>query len=131
MSELPPATLCWFEIPVLDLSRAERFYQSVFGCAFNREAAATGDPGVTLSMFGAREGDRPPICGCLIEGTPLQPSTTGVTIYFNAPDLTGPLERALAAGGSVLVPRTAIGPYGFFAHILDSEGNRIGLHSLA
>jgi len=123
------AAVCWFEIPVLDLERAERFYQALFGCAFTREAAATGDPNVMLSMFGARDGARPALCGCLIRGTPLKPSAAGVTIYFTAPDLDCALARAVAAGGSVLVPKTAIGPYGAFAHVLDCEGNRIGLHS--
>ena len=132
MSATPPAdAVCWFEIPVLDLDRAERFYQAVLGCTFTREASATGDAGVTLAMFGSRDGERPPLCGCLIEGTPLKPSAEGVTIYFNTADMAGLLERAVAAGGSLLVPRTAIGPYGFFAHILDSEGNRVGLHSLS
>ena len=126
-----PLTLCWFEIPVLDLERAEGFYRAVFGCSFRREAAATGEAGITLAMFESGAGEPPPICGCLIQGTPLKPSLDGAVIYFNSPDLAVPLERAVAAGGSVLVPRTAIGPYGFFAHIRDSEGNRIGLHSLA
>ena len=132
MSDTPPAAvLCWFEIPVADLERAQRFYQTVLDCTFTLEPAATGDSKVTLAMFGSKTDERPPICGCLIAGTPLQPSTGGTVIYFNVgPDLALPLERAVAAGGTVLVPKTAIGPYGFFAHILDSEGNRIGLHSL-
>ncbi len=132
MTETPSAaTLCWFEIPVLDLDRAERFYRALLGCSFTREASATGDPNVALSMFDSADGARPPVCGCLIQGTPLKPATAGVTVYFDTPDLAGSLERAVAAGGSVLLPRTAIGPYGFFAHIQDCEGNRIGLHSRA
>ena len=134
MSDTPPAAgVCWFEIPVVDIERAQRFYRHVFGCAFRLEPAATGAPGIILAMFEAADGssERPPVCGCLIQGTPLKPSADGTVIYFNTPDVAIPLERAVAAGGSALVPRTAIGPYGFFAHILDSEGNRIGLHSLA
>ena len=51
-------------------------------------------------------------------------------IYLNA---NGRLDEAIAAvlpnGGKVLKPRHAIGPYGSRAIILDSEGNRIALHS--
>ncbi len=131
MSDTPaPAALCWFEIPVADLGRAQRFYEAVFGCSFKVEAGASDAPGVTLAMFEPSR-ECPAVNGCLIHGTPLKPSTDGTVIYFNTPDVSPSLERAVAAGGSVLVPRTAIGPYGFFAHILDCDGNRIGLHSLA
>ena len=56
----------------------------------------------------------------------------GPLIYLNGnPDLQLVLDRVVAAGGSVMVPKTEISPeYGFMAVIIDSEGNRIGLHSI-
>jgi uncharacterized protein len=41
------------------------------------------------------------------------------------------LARVVPAGGSVLVPKTEIGnDFGFFAHFVDTEGNKLGLHSM-
>ena len=61
------------------------------------------------------------------------PSETGSLVYLNAePSLDAVLARVAAAGGQVTLPRTALPPgMGFFAHVRDSEGNRVGLHALA
>ncbi len=61
-----------------------------------------------------------------------KPSTDGVLVYLTAHsgDLTNELSRVEAAGGKVLQPKTKISDeYGFMALIIDSEGNRIALHS--
>ncbi|MEI7609566.1 MAG: VOC family protein, partial [Rhodospirillaceae bacterium] len=115
---------------VLDLDRATAFYTAVLGCTPTRMPSPTGEADVILAMFGCDGEQRGP-GGALIQGTPLEPSTTGTVLYFGTADLAASIDRAVAAGGSLLVPRTAIGPHGFFAHILDSEGNRIGLHSMS
>jgi predicted enzyme related to lactoylglutathione lyase len=56
----------------------------------------------------------------------------GPLIYLNAnPDVQNILDRVEAAGGKILVPKTAISPeYGHMGVFLDTEGNRIGLHSV-
>jgi uncharacterized protein len=62
-----------------------------------------------------------------------QPSTSdGVLIYLNAnPDVQNILDRVEAAGGKILVPKTEISPdYGYMGIFMDTEGNRIGLHSV-
>jgi predicted enzyme related to lactoylglutathione lyase len=66
-------------------------------------------------------------------GTFHKPSATeGPLIYLNAnPDLQGVLDKVEAAGGKVFVPKTEISPeYGFMGVFIDTEGNRIGLHSV-
>jgi predicted enzyme related to lactoylglutathione lyase len=40
------------------------------------------------------------------------------------------LGRIEQAGGRTLVPKTSIGEHGFIAHFIDSEGNRVALHSM-
>lgn len=76
------------------------------------------------------------VSGCLTPGSPTEqdpsrPSTQGPLLYFNC---QGRLDQAIAAveshGGKVLQPRHQIGPHGFRALVLDSEGNRIALHSM-
>jgi len=60
-----------------------------------------------------------------------QPGQDGVTIYLDAPGgVDGVLTKVPKAGGQIVVPKTAIGENGFYAIILDTEGNRIGLHSM-
>ena len=58
--------------------------------------------------------------------------TEGPLIYLNAnPDVQNVLDKVEAAGGKVMVPKTQISPeYGYMAVMVDTEGNRIGLHSV-
>jgi predicted enzyme related to lactoylglutathione lyase len=59
-------------------------------------------------------------------------STDGPLIYLNGnPDLQRVLDKVETAGGKIMVPKTEISPeYGFMAVMIDTEGNRIGLHSV-
>ena len=58
--------------------------------------------------------------------------TNGTLLYLNAnPDVQIILDRVEAAGGKVVVPKTEISPdYGYMGIFIDTEGNRIGLHSV-
>ena len=114
----------WFEIPVSDLARACRFYEQVMACTLTHE---TMDDAV-MAMFPADEAG---VGGCLVSHPMMKPSPEGICIYLNAgTDLAPHLSRVAAAGGRVLVPRTLIREdIGYFALFLDSEGNRVGLHS--
>ena len=131
MSDIPkPGAIVWFEIPALDLDRAMRFYAAVLGSSFKREEAPGDLPGkLAIFEFGECRGAG----GALMQHPGLVPSTReGVIVYLSGGEnLADPLSRVDAAGGSVLLPKMAIGPYGFIAHFQDSEGNRIGLHSVA
>lgn len=113
----------WVDIPVLDFSRAIRFYSAVLGAPVKREEV----PGMELAVLPFGEGE---IGGCLYKKEGELPSQTGPLIYLNA---QGRLDPAIAAveknGGKVLQPKHPIGPHGFRAVILDSEGNRFALHS--
>jgi uncharacterized protein len=119
----------WFEIPVTDLARAMRFYEAMTGARLRREAF--GAPGEELAIFevDSQEG----INGALLSGPDAKPAAHGTTVYLNCgPHIDAWLARVPAAGGRVVVPKTALPPgMGHFAHILDSEGNRVGLHSPA
>jgi hypothetical protein len=115
----------WFEIPSVNFERAVEFYERVFDTSLERVniggdmAMFRGDPQQALGAVLAPQAD-------------YVPSNTGATIYLNGGDDLAPvLARAAAAGGRVLVPKTALPPgMGYFAHFQDTEGNRVGLHSL-
>ena len=72
--------------------------------------------------------------GCLMAGpgTPA-PSAAGTMVYLNAePSLDAVLARVERAGGRIATPKVQLpGDMGVFAHVTDSEGNRVGLHARA
>ncbi len=119
-------SVVWFEIPTHDLPRATRFYETLLAC--QTKPHVIGESQMAVLPY-----ERPGVGGCLIFGTGACPSDEGSTVYLNAvPDLDTVLSRVLPAGGEILVPRTELPPgMGAFAHIRDSEGNRVGLHSLS
>lgn len=118
----------WFEIPARDHDRAVAFYQTVLGATLSPETKVPLPPGMRMSVF---PNDR--ASGAIVSCEGYSPSADGVVVYLNAGgDLAPALARVAAAGGRVLIGKMAIGgDCGFFAHILDCEGNRIGLHSMA
>lgn len=115
--------IVWCDIPVLDLDRAVKFYSAVLGQAVKKHEF----PGMTVGLLPHNDGE---VGGCLVSCVEDKPSSSGAMIYLNA---NGRLDDAIAAtekqGGKVLQPKHAIGPFGFRAVVLDSEGNRIALHS--
>jgi predicted enzyme related to lactoylglutathione lyase len=117
--------ISWFEIPVSDPDRARKFYSAVFGGAFEELEAG---PGFRMIAFPGGQGD---VGGALMHGEGYEPSMSGSLVYLNGgDDLAGPLGRVEAAGGTILLPKKDIGSgFGFFALIMDTEGNKVGLYS--
>ena len=117
--------LNWFEIPVSNFARAKSFYEKLLGTTI--ETMEMGP--VTMGMLST---DQDAVGGAIVHGDGGSPSTNGTLVYLNGGDDLAPmLSRAQQAGGVVLVPKTEIGNgFGFFAHFSDSEGNKVGLHSM-
>lgn len=114
----------WFDIPATDLDRAARFYESVLSVSLMRENML----GARMAIFPAKPGEA---TGAIIAREGVTPGTTGPTVYLKAgPDLSAALSRVPAAGGKILHPKTYIKDgWGYFAIVMDSEGNSIGLQS--
>ena len=115
----------WFEIPVTDMERAKKFYSYVF--QLDIDVQDLGDkPYGLFPMRGYGNS------GALVKHMDFQPSAKSATIYLNGgQDLSDPLSRVEGAGGKILVPKTMISrEMGYYALFLDSEGNRVGLHSM-
>jgi predicted enzyme related to lactoylglutathione lyase len=115
----------WFEIPVLDMKRARKFYEDVLG----RKTEKLDFPGYEFYVFPMEEKAKG-IGGALVGGKPYAPSEDGTVIYFTCPDIDGTLLKVEKAGGKVILPKKQIGEWGFISWIADSEGNTIGLHSV-
>jgi len=114
----------YFEIPVTDLDRAVDFYTAVFGHGFERMNIDGND----MALFPNAEGAGG-ISGALAKGESYVPGTAGARVYFTVTDIPAVLARAVAAGGSVLYPETAVGNIASVAEIQDSEGNCIALYA--
>lgn len=115
----------WFEIPVADFDRAVRFYQTVLDIKLRIEDMGQ----MKLAVFPYPE---EATGGALCRHPHYQPAAAGVFIYLDGgDDLAVPLARVEAAGGQVAMPKTLITPeIGYMGFFMDTEGNRIGLHSL-
>jgi uncharacterized protein len=120
----------WFEIPVADLGRAMKFYETVSGKKLKREAF--GAPGEEMAIFQVDD-DQTGVSGCLMAGPNSKPAVQGTLVYLNAePSIDAWLNRVEGAGGKIVQGKTALPPgMGYFAHVADTEGNRLGLHALA
>jgi predicted enzyme related to lactoylglutathione lyase len=129
MSETAQAArsaITWFEIPVVDFSRARRFYEAILETLLCEEVFGRG----RIALFPHAEDA---VGGCLDESSESRPSSAGVVVYL---DVNGRLDRTLelvpGCGGAVAAPKSALPPgMGWVAHIIDSEGNRVGLHAIS
>jgi uncharacterized protein len=120
--------ISWFEIPAIDLSRAETFYEKIFGFSLIHMDL----PNIKMRIFPI---DEPMGVGgslCQSGGFHKPSASDGPLIYLNAnPDLQLVLDKIEQAGGKILVGKTQISPQmGYMAVFMDTEGNRIALHSI-
>lgn len=124
---LLPHAINWFEIPARDLDRATRFYEAILATSLER---MTMD-GSHMAIFPCEQAG---VGGCLVAGDNAPAAATqGTLVYLNAaPSLDAVLARVAAAGGTIETPKTALpNDMGVFATVLDTEGNRVGLHAMA
>jgi predicted enzyme related to lactoylglutathione lyase len=118
--------LNWFEIPVTDLARAKSFYGSVLQADLREETMS----GTRMAIL-PYEKEKGGVGGALIAGEGFVPGGQGVVVYLNAgDDLDGAISRVEAAGGKIVLGKTLISKdIGSIAQFLDTEGNRVALHS--
>lgn len=118
----------WFEIPVINMDRAIVFYNVVF----KMEVEVQDFGGTLMGWFPFEEG-KPGASGSLIQNQAYEPSDKkGTLVYFNSEDVNNELKRVEVAGGKVVQAKTQISSdIGYMAIFIDSEGNRIALHSKA
>ena len=124
-----PNAISWFEIPTTQLQAAQAFYEAVLQRPMRRETM-----GPSQGAVFAYSRETGGVGGALMMG-PTAPAVAsgGTLVYLDAGDsLDAAVQRAVDAGGAIALPRQALPPgMGFFAHIHDLDGNRVGLHAMA
>ncbi len=112
------------EIPTNDFPRAVKFYQAILDLAIEEV-----DMGGT--QMGVLPSDGETVSVVLVKGNEYKPTADGSVVYLNTgSDLQPTLTKIEQNGGQIIVPKTEISPeMGYFAHFIDSEGNKLGLHS--
>lgn len=120
--------ISWFEIPATDLERAQKFYETIFDI----EMIPLDMPQLQMRMFPTE--DPMNVGGAICSSVDFyKPSAdSGPLVYLNAnPDVQFVLDKVVPAGGKVVIPKTQISPEnGYMAVFLDTEGNRVALHSI-
>jgi predicted enzyme related to lactoylglutathione lyase len=115
----------WFEIPASNIDRAVNFYNAILGVEIH-----------TIDMFGTKMGMLPSdgrnVSGAIVQGDDYAPSKEGVLAYLNGgKDLQNVLNKVEANNGMVIVPKTQISPeMGYFGMFIDTEGNKMAVHSM-
>lgn len=116
----------WFEIPAANFERACEFYGKVLDGQIHKVDA----PGGTKMGFFPHSAPES-VSGAIVQAEGYEPSEKGSVVYLNGGnDLSVALGRVEQAGGKIIMPKTSIGENGYMAHFVDSEGNRIALHSM-
>lgn len=112
------------EIPTVDFPRAVKFYQAIL----NVRIEEIDMQGTQMGLFPS---DGKVVSLALIKGDKYKPTADGTIVYLNAgDDLQLVLDKITPNGGNIVVPKTEIDPEaGFFAMFIDTEGNKLGLHS--
>ena len=119
--------IVWMDIPVEDLSRATKFYSHLMGLEFSIQEHG----GMKFSLCPHSDNES---AFCLV----IEPNFKPCDINHHAPliylNVEGRMDQAVKNateyGGKIIKAKEQIGPYGFRAILLDSEGNCIALHSI-
>lgn len=118
----------WVEIYVDDMSRAQKFYESVLKINMIPMETPGGFGELEMLSFPWDENGAN-ISGALCKMSDMKPASGGTLVYFTCDDCAIETSRVAAAGGQVLQEKYQIGGHGFCSVVMDTEGNTIGFHS--
>ncbi len=114
----------WFELPAVNFKRAVKFYGDILG----QELQLMDNEQMQMAFFPTSDKG---VGGCLTYGNGNKPNSEGALVYLNGGDnLEQYLSKVETAGGKIIMEKTSIGENGYMGLFLDSEGNRVALHSM-
>lgn len=116
----------WFEIPATDFERAKKFYETILDAKIQEMPNLEYKYGMLPADW-----ENGGIGGGIVQGEGMEPSDKGTIVYLNGgEDLSIPLSKVENSGGKITMPKTSIGMNGFIAQFIDTEGNKVALHSM-
>lgn len=119
------SAVTWFEIPATDLDRAATFYAHVIGRQLERQTMGP----MEMAVFPYEPAGG--VGGCVLKTEAVKPGQGSIVYLHVGKDIDAALSRAERAGARIAFQKTALpGDMGYYAHIIDSEGNRVGLHAV-
>ena len=120
-------SLNWFEIPATDISRAQKFYETIFSIKMD---AMPEMMGMKMASFPAEMGNGK-VAGAVAQSPNHKPGMDGAVVYLNAnPSIDAVIGKIEQAGGKMIMPKMQISPeIGYMAFFVDTEGNRMALHA--
>jgi predicted enzyme related to lactoylglutathione lyase len=114
----------WFEIPVENMERAKSFYEAILKINLDlNEMGGTQMAWFPMSPQATGAG------GTLIKGEGYSPSDKGTLVYLSVDDIENTLNNVEENGGKTIQSKMSIGEHGFIGIFMDTEGNRLALHS--
>ena len=116
--------VCWFEIYVDDIARAKSFYEGVLKQTLQRidnPEEKTDFPQPEMWAFDMQE--RPGASGAICKMEGVKAGGNSTLVYFDSEDCAVEQARIEEFGGKLIVPKMAIGDYGFIVIASDTEGN--------
>lgn len=117
----------WIEIPVANMERAVLFYETVFQVTLHQVDFGS----LQMAWFPNAGSDVPGATGTLIKQESYMPGKEGPLVYFYSENVQKELDLIIELGGEILQQKKQISEeYGYMAVFVDSEGNRIALHSM-
>lgn len=120
----------WVEIYVEDMDRAQKFYETVLDIRMSELPMEEGMGDLKMMSFPWVDNE-PNTSGALVKEKSMSPGNGGTLVYFACEDCSVEENRVEKAGGKVLRTKMSLGQYGFCSIVMDTEGNTIGLHSMA
>ena len=120
MTDTSKGQVVFTEIPITEIERAEKFYETFLGAPLAKD---TNGPN-PIWMLPAAEGAQPP--GHLYEGKP-SPRGEGMTAHFAITDTLEEAKSRISKGGGEVVSEDIDIYVGSFFYALDTEGNSLGV----
>lgn len=121
----------WFEIHVNDIKRARTFYETVFDLKMEEMPLPENGDEMEMLFFPSDMEAKNSASGALVKMKGAEVGTGGTIVYFKSDDANIEAKQIENAGGKIVVPKTALGDYGFMVIFTDTEGNTVGIHSMA
>lgn len=121
--------IMWFEIHVDNLTRAQKFYESVFNIQLAEfPTLGTINKDMQMLAFPYDKGG-PGAAGALVKLSKYKAGGNATIVHFASQDCSIEEARIEAAGGQLIHGKQSIGEYGFMVLAIDTEGNTFGILS--